>query len=124
MSPSAAHRQFRQKIQQMRLLCEILQTDFIHQHSPARACNGVTASGCVGRCDDWKLGSLRACGPRLAWRTRKPNSLVVLVTSLRKTLRAACARNSELQEGSKAEDGGILNGRGARPKKKKESSII
>lgn len=44
MSPSAAHRQFRQKIQQMRLLWEILQTDLIHQRSPARACNSVTAS--------------------------------------------------------------------------------
>lgn len=52
MSPSAAHGQFRQKTQQMRLLCETLQTDCTHQHSAARACNGVTASGCTGRCDD------------------------------------------------------------------------
>lgn len=44
MSPSVAHRQFRQKIQQMRFLWEILQTDLIHQYIPARACNRGTAS--------------------------------------------------------------------------------
>ena len=67
MSQSGAHRQFRQKIHQLTLCREILQTDFLHQHTSARAYSSITASQDGLAAPRLAAGLSLACGAGRDW---------------------------------------------------------